>query len=243
MCCRAWPTPAPPKWHLAHTTWFFDRFLLQEYLKDYPGCDPIWNYQFSSYYEAVGDRHPRPQRGMLSRPAIGEILAWRQQVDEALAQLLKSETLRFSPLRNWNTTTSSNTRGSADGHPGRILASALEPVYAANAELTTLLRGDGRNGWPVTADWWTSATQTTAFTSTTRPPTSGLAGTVRAEVTTGQQCRIPPFMADGGYRRPDLWMSEGWAMRQQQVGSTGTGEGLEPARHGKRSSPSPDDGS
>ena len=90
LCLQGMADASPPKWHLAHTTWFFDTFLLQPYLKGYEGCDPRWNYQFNSYYEAAGARHPRPSRGVLTRPTIREVLAWRQRVDAALTQLLTS---------------------------------------------------------------------------------------------------------------------------------------------------------
>ena len=58
---------SPPKWHLGHTTWFFDTFVLQLHAAGHQTCDPLWSYQFNSYYDAVGARHPRPQRGLLSR--------------------------------------------------------------------------------------------------------------------------------------------------------------------------------
>ena len=79
---------SPPKWHLGHTTWFFDTFVLQPNAPEHQACDPLWSYQFNSYYEAIGARHPRPQRGLLSRPPIGAVLAWRQRVDAGLEKLL-----------------------------------------------------------------------------------------------------------------------------------------------------------
>src|SRR3954471_14899290 len=69
---QSMPDASPPKWHLAHTTWFFETFVLA---RD-PGYRPFdsqFNYLFNSYYETVGPRHPRPQRGLLSRPAVGEV--------------------------------------------------------------------------------------------------------------------------------------------------------------------------
>ena len=81
---------SPPKWHLAHANWFFETFLLQPHLKGHEPCDPRWAYQFNSYYDSVGDRHPRPQRGLLSRPTITDILRWRSQVNDGLEQLLKA---------------------------------------------------------------------------------------------------------------------------------------------------------
>jgi ergothioneine biosynthesis protein EgtB len=79
---------SPPKWHLAHTTWFFETFLLRPYLPGYQEFHPGYGYLFNSYYESVGDRHPRPQRGLLSRPTVAEVYAYRVHVDEAMEQLL-----------------------------------------------------------------------------------------------------------------------------------------------------------
>ncbi len=80
---------SPPKWHLAHTTWFFETFLLRLYLEGYTEFHPGYGYLFNSYYEAVGDRHPRPQRGLLSRPTVAEVYQYRALVDRAMEQLLR----------------------------------------------------------------------------------------------------------------------------------------------------------
>ena len=87
------PDVSPPKWHLAHTTWFFETFLLVPYLKGYKLFHPQFGYLFNSYYETVGDRHPRPQRGLLSRPTVEEVYQYRHYVDRAMEELLK-ETVR-----------------------------------------------------------------------------------------------------------------------------------------------------
>ncbi|MBI1354929.1 MAG: ergothioneine biosynthesis protein EgtB [Acidobacteria bacterium] len=81
------PDVSPPKWHLAHTSWFFETFLLKPNLPGYRELDPLYNYLFNSYYEAVGERHPRPQRGLLSRPTVAEVFAYRRHVDEAMGEL------------------------------------------------------------------------------------------------------------------------------------------------------------
>ena len=80
---------SPPKWHLAHTTWFFETFVLKPHHPDYVPADPRWSYLFNSYYEAVGPRQPRPQRGLLSRPPMEEVSAWRKRVNQALEELLE----------------------------------------------------------------------------------------------------------------------------------------------------------
>jgi ergothioneine biosynthesis protein EgtB len=82
------PDVSPPKWHLAHITWFFETFLLTPYLKNYAVFHPQYGYLFNSYYEAVGERHPRPQRGLLSRPTVEEVYRYRDYVDEAMQQLI-----------------------------------------------------------------------------------------------------------------------------------------------------------
>src|SRR5690606_5449581 len=71
------PDVSPTKWHLAHTTWFFETFLLQPFAPGYEVFDPSYGYLFNSYYEAVGERHPRPARGLLSRPTVAEIARYR----------------------------------------------------------------------------------------------------------------------------------------------------------------------
>ncbi len=83
---------SPPKWHLAHTTWFFETFLLKPHLTGYKEFHPRYNYLFNSYYEAVGQRHPRPRRGMLSRPTVREIYDYRAHVDQAMSNLIGHST-------------------------------------------------------------------------------------------------------------------------------------------------------
>jgi ergothioneine biosynthesis protein EgtB len=85
---QSMPDVSPPKWHLAHTTWFFETFLLTPYLPGYPVFHPQFGYLFNSYYEAVGDRHPRAERGLLSRPTVAEVYAYRAHVDRSMQDLL-----------------------------------------------------------------------------------------------------------------------------------------------------------
>lgn len=85
------PDVSPPKWHLAHTTWFFETFLLLPHLKNYEVFHSQYGYLFNSYYEAVGQRHPRPQRGLLSRPTVEEIYHYRWYVDSAMQRLIAEQ--------------------------------------------------------------------------------------------------------------------------------------------------------
>ncbi len=82
---QSMPDASPVKWHLAHTTWFFETFLLGQFAPDYVSACPEYRMLFNSYYNAVGDRHPRPQRGLLTRPTLAEVVTYRQRVDEAMA--------------------------------------------------------------------------------------------------------------------------------------------------------------
>ncbi|MEP3275309.1 MAG: ergothioneine biosynthesis protein EgtB [Stappiaceae bacterium] len=83
---------SPTKWHLAHTTWFFEAFILVPHASNYSPFNERFFYLFNSYYEQAGPRHPRPQRGMLTRPSASEISQYRAHVDEAMAELLASGT-------------------------------------------------------------------------------------------------------------------------------------------------------
>ncbi len=85
---QSMPDVSPPKWHLAHTTWFFETFVLLPHLPGYSVFDAQFGYLFNSYYEAVGARHPRHQRGLLSRPTVAAVYRYRAQIDRAMSSLL-----------------------------------------------------------------------------------------------------------------------------------------------------------
>ncbi|MBV8911820.1 MAG: DinB family protein, partial [Acetobacteraceae bacterium] len=77
QCVQSMPDASPAKWHRAHTTWFFEQFVLQPHLPGYRPFHPSFSFLFNSYYEAVGPRQPRPSRGLLTRPGAGEVGAYR----------------------------------------------------------------------------------------------------------------------------------------------------------------------
>ena len=81
---QSMPDVSPTKWHRAHTTWFFETFVLGPHQPGYRPVDPAYDYLFNSYYEQVGPRHPRAERGLISRPTVAEVAAYRTAVDHAL---------------------------------------------------------------------------------------------------------------------------------------------------------------
>ena len=87
-CVQSMPDASPAKWHLAHTSWFFETFVLERDLPGYRAFDPHFRVLFNSYYHGVGAQHPRPQRGLLTRPSLDEVLAYRAHVDRHVAELL-----------------------------------------------------------------------------------------------------------------------------------------------------------
>ena len=91
QCVQSMPDTSPTKWHLAHTSWFFENVVLLPHLPGYQVFDEAFAYLFNSYYEALGPRHPRPQRGLLTRPALSQVLAFREHVNAAMQQLLLNE--------------------------------------------------------------------------------------------------------------------------------------------------------
>jgi ergothioneine biosynthesis protein EgtB len=88
QCVQSMPDASPTKWHRAHTTWFFEQFVLLPHVPGYRVFDPAFCFLFNSYYEAVGPRHPRPSRGLLTRPSTAEITQYRRHVDHALQRAI-----------------------------------------------------------------------------------------------------------------------------------------------------------
>ena len=95
---QSMPDASPTRWHLAHTTWFFETFVLRPYAGGYRVFDSAYEYLFNSYYNALGEQFPRPQRGMVTRPGVDEIRAYRAHVDERMRALLAGGTLPVEVL-------------------------------------------------------------------------------------------------------------------------------------------------
>ena len=215
---QSMPDASPAKWHLAHTTWFFETFVLKPHLEGYRAFDPAFAYLFNSYYEALGPRQPRPQRGLLTRPSLNQVLAYRAHVDEAMGRLLDQRPEHLHDLLNLGL-------AHEEQHQELILMdilhlfaqSPLKPAYApapalpvardpgplAPVEFDGGLVEIGHDGNGFAFD--NEGPRHQVFLQPFR-----LADRL---VTNGEWLA---FMADGGYSRPELWLAEGWAKVQAE---------------------------
>lgn len=210
---QSMPDASPAKWHLAHTSWFFETFLLEPRLAGYRAFDPRFAYLFNSYYEALGPRQPRPERGLLTRPSVADVIAYRAHVDEAMGRLLAQGGRGLEGLLDLGL-------AHEEQHQELILmdllhlfaASPLYPAYAppksrAPAQAAPPMRFVGFERGLIEIG---AGVEVFAFDNETPRHKAWLEPYQLADrlVTNGEWLA---FMADGGYRRPELWLSEGWA--------------------------------
>src|SRR5579859_175221 len=209
---------SPTKWHLAHTTWFWETFLLVPKLEGYKPFDPRFHYLFNSYYEALGPRQPRPERGLLTRPSLADVIAYRAHVDAAMGALLAERADEFSALLDLGL-------AHEEQHQELILMdvlhlfaqSPLQPAYAPprpapSGQVHEAPRFVGFEGGLVEIG---HGGQGFAFDNEGPRHKVWLEPFELADrlVTNAEWLA---FMTDGGYRRPELWLSEGWARAQAE---------------------------
>ena len=214
---QPFPDASPAKWHLAHTTWFFETFVLRDHVAAYRTFDERYAYLFNSYYNAEGPRHDRPKRGMLSRPSLDETRAWRASVDEALESALPNlppEALELVELGIHH------EQQHQELFLTDILATfaenPLEPAYAgadAPACFATepLTFHPGRTGIVeigATDDGFAFDNERPRHRVFLAPH-----AIANRRVTNGEWS---DFIVDGGYRNPALWLSEGWDWVQRE---------------------------
>ena len=214
------PDASPAKWHLAHTTWFFETFILRDHVEAYRLHDDRWPYLFNSYYEGEGERHARPRRGMLSRPSLDEIRAWRLAVDEALssslpklpAAALKLVELGIQHEQQHQELFLTDILATFAENPLQPAYGDLPPAPCHATEPLGWI--DGREGEVEVG----AETQAFAF-DCERPRHRTLLHPHRIAnrcVTNGEWQQ---FIADGGYRTAALWLSDGWDwVRRENVG-------------------------
>jgi len=221
MVVQSMPDASPAKWHLAHTTWFFEEFLLAPSLHGYRRYHPDFAYLFNSYYEQVGERHARPMRGLLTRPPLEDVRAFRAHVDEAMVRLVEEAEddtwKRLEPLLELGL-------HHEQQHQELLLTDLLHafslnplaPAFRAPAPRESLdapspdwIRVDGGihavghdgDGFAFDHEGPRHKVLLPPYQLATRPVTNG---------------EWKQFMAAGGYETPTLWLSDGWTTLQER---------------------------
>ncbi len=212
-CVQSMPEASPVKWHLAHTTWFFETFVLEKYEEAFTPFLPAFKVLFNSYYNGVGEKYPRPHRGLLTRPALHEIMLYRKKVNERMektfARLASDEAFRALVELGLH---------HEQQHQELILTDAkhllslnpLKPAYRDSEEENSAavagiewhafeggLAEIGHDGDGFCFDNETPRHRQylNAYSLASRLVTNG---------------EYLDFISDGGYRDPRLWLSEGW---------------------------------
>jgi ergothioneine biosynthesis protein EgtB len=214
---QSMPDASPAKWHLAHTTWFFETLVLQPHLAVYRPFDERFNFLFNSYYESVGPRHPRGRRGMLTRPTLENVIAYRQHVDEAMEALLQGEVSR--PVLALVELGCHHEQQHQELLLTDILhlfaQNPLRPAYReAAAPGLDMLKPDGAPlGWQEFEGGIAAIGhdgEGFAF-DCEGPRHKVLLEPFRLANRPVVNAEWLDFIADGGYRNPLLWLSDGWA--------------------------------
>lgn len=225
QCVQSMPQASPTKWHLAHTSWFFEAVVLRAHMQGYVAFDQRFFYLFNSYYESLGPRHPRPQRGLLTRPSLDQIQDYRRHVDKAMHQF-------FLDCNDdvWSSVQSSVVLGlhHEQQHQELLLTDILHafscnpllPACQAAGSPYSALLSPGPLHWVdlqagVTLIGHDGMEQGGfAFDNETPRHRVFLQPCQLADrlVTCGEYAR---FMDDGGYERPEFWLSDGWAAVQE----------------------------
>ncbi|WP_374526463.1 ergothioneine biosynthesis protein EgtB [Sphingopyxis sp.] len=222
---QSMPDASPAKWHLAHTTWFFETFVLRDHLPGYRLFDARYPYLFNSYYEAEGPRHARPSRGLLTRPSLDEVCIWRAHVDAALQTALPAlpavaqslvelgihheqqhQELLLTDIKHlfaqnplgpavWD---SAIAREVAQFSADSVQAGALQWVRGAEGVVSVGHTGDG----------FAFDCEVPRFSALLTPHALASRPVSNRE--------WQEFIADGGYHTPSLWLSDGWAWVQAE---------------------------
>jgi ergothioneine biosynthesis protein EgtB len=218
---QSMPDVSPTKWHLAHTTWFFETFILTRLDASYRVFDPAFAYLFNSYYEAVGPRHPRPERGLLSRPAVDVVAAYRDHVSTAMTRFVEA-----APGEAWRTAAPLLELGvQHEQQHQELILMDIKHVFSVNPLLPAYqaprpqIRGSaippawvefagglveiGHSGSAFAFDNETPRHRVwlEPFRLAARPVSCG---------------EYLGFIEAGGYEMPEFWLSDGWvAVREQ----------------------------
>jgi ergothioneine biosynthesis protein EgtB len=219
------PDVSPTKWHLAHTSWFFETFVLAPHLAGYKPLDPRYAYLFNSYYVQAGERHCRAQRGLVTRPTVEQVYEYRAHVDEHMLRLIES--LDSDSLDTAGRASASELRdliilglNHEQQHQELMLTdikhvlwmNPLRPTYRERAPT----KGEGARGgsgaWLDIADGvYRIGFEGEGFAYDNEGPAHRVfLEPFRIATRLVTNADYMAFMADGGYSRPELWLSSGW---------------------------------
>ena len=220
MAVQSMPDTSPAKWHLAHTSWFFEHFLLEPRVPGYRVFHPEYGYLFNSYYYTVGNMHPRPARGLLSRPLVAEVLRYREHVDRHLLELMGRHkddaalgalvTLGLNHEQQHQELLLMDIKHLFSLNPLKpAWRESTEPGPAGKpAPLKYLPRpgglfpiGHGGGGFAFDNETPRHQELIPAHSMADRPVSNG---------------EYREFIRAGGYRTPELWLSDGWATVQRE---------------------------
>ena len=214
---QSMPDASPTKWHRGHTTWFFETFLLPG-LPSYRPFHPLFGYLFNSYYETIGARHPRPQRGLVTRPGTGEVASYRTQVDAAMSELLagppQAGTAFLAELGIQH-----------EQQHQELLLMDIKSLLALNPLRPRYHRELADHAHPNPALKWLELAggtglvghDGTGFAFDNEAPRHSVILRPYAVSDRPASCGDwLGFMADGGYERPELWLSDGWSTVQRE---------------------------
>ena len=210
---------SPPKWHLAHTTWFFEEMILSKYLKDYERFHPRYSFLFNSYYEGIGDRVQRPHRGNMSRPTVNEIHEYRAYVDENMIRLLSDLPREALSLMELGMNHEQQHQELLYTDIKYILGhNPLYPIYHVDFHETPEPESD-HSFLDLPAGQYDIGNVGEAFCYDHEQPVHTVhlsdCSIRKSLVTNGEYLE---FIQEGGYDRHDLWLSDGWAwMKEQKI--------------------------
>jgi ergothioneine biosynthesis protein EgtB len=222
QCVQSMPDASPAKWHQAHTSWFFEALVLRELSPAYQPFDERFFFLFNSYYEALGPRHPRPARGLLTRPSLDEVTAYRAHVDRAVERFIgqcDADTWRrAAPLIELGL-------NHEQQHQELLLTDILH-AFSLNALQPAMrpaqARRPARSMGPARFIEFDGGAQEighdgVGFAFDNETPRHRVWLQPYALADRLVSCaEYRSFIADGGYRRPELWLSDGWAQVQTQ---------------------------
>jgi ergothioneine biosynthesis protein EgtB len=203
---------SPPKWHLAHTTWFWEEFILSKYSPEYKRFHPRYSFLFNSYYDSVGERVLRLHRGNMSRPTVDEILAYRSYVDEHMTSFLSAASDTITPLVELGLHHEQQHQELLYTDIKYILGhNPLFPPYDENFKETSFIESDSTFA-AIAGGIYTIGHHTSGFSFDNEHGVHAIqlpSFYIRKSLVTNEE--YIAFINDGGYKNPLYWHSDGWA--------------------------------